>query len=681
MPPHPRFCLNMIVRNEAAIIERALQSVVGVVDCCVIGDTGSTDGTQGVIRDFCATHGIACELHEFPFVDFSQARNEALARARQSPLAFDYLLLCDADMALKCDDVGALAMSDADAALVRQDSATITYENVRVLRRDADARYVGATHEALAVAGTIARLAGVHFIDHADGANRPEKLARDERLLRMALAQDPGDHRAMFYLAQTLRDAGHHAAAGSWYARRVAAGGWDEERWYARYQVALCQKQQGDVAGFVSGCLDAYALRPTRAEPLLHLARHYADTGAHDASLLMLEAAARLPWPAHDRLFIEREAYGDALRDSLAISGFYSAVPERREAGRRACDALAIDAGVSPQRRQTARGNLFFYVQPLTALCAEARLHAIEIDMPAPFVATNPSFVRDGHGYRGIVRGVNYRLQHGHYEIHDNAGVVRTRNFVVQLTADFSIVAMREVNDRSALSRVEGARIRGFEDCRLFRWREQWWCSATSRDTEPDARAVMMLLRLDDAGDFVEAWPLHGYGDDQNQKNWMPIVDDRLRFLYSCGPAIVVDASAADGSFVVESGYDPGLAIEHWRGGGPLLPWDAGWLAVLHEAKDTAHGREYAHRFVVLAADGVARSASDPFCFRKPGVEFAAGLAFNHDDSEVVVSFGAEDSMAWIATVPAGAVRALLRPLPARLQQDTAHSDEAAGAH
>jgi len=681
MPPHPRYCLNMIVRNEAAIIERALQSVVGVVDCCVIGDTGSTDGTPAVIRAFCAAHGIACELHEFPFVDFSQARNEALAHARRSPLAFEYLVLFDADMELKCDDPAALAFRDADAALVRQDSATIAYENVRLLRRGADARYVGATHEALAVTGNIARLTGVHFIDHADGANRPEKLERDERLLRTALEQDPGDHRAMFYLAQTLRDAGHHAAAAAWYARRAAAGGWDEERWYARYQVALCQKQQGDVAGFVSGCLDAYALRPTRAEPLVHLARHYADTGAHDAGLLLLEAAARLPWPGHDRLFIERDAYGDALRDPLAISGFYSAVPERRVAGRRACDALALDTGVSPQRRQTARSNLLFYALPLTDLCPEVRLHAIEVDMPAPFVATNPSFVRDGSGYRGIVRGVNYRLQQGRYQIHDEAGVVRTRNFLVQLAADFSVTAVREVNDLCALPRAEGARIQGFEDCRLFFWRDHWWCSATSRDVQPDARAIMVLLRLDDAGDLVEAWPLHGYGDDQNQKNWMPIVDDRLRFLYSCGPAIIIDASAADGSFSVESGHDTGLAIDHWRGGGPLLRWNAGWLAVIHEAKDTTHGREYAHRFVALDADGIARAASDPFCFRKPGVEFAAGLAFNHEDSAVVVSFGANDSAAWVATIPVSAVRALLRPLPAGLQQPASHSDEPAVAN
>ncbi len=96
----------MIVCDEAAIIERALRSVAGHVGCCVICDTGSTNATADVVRAFCAARGIACELHEIGFVDFGQARNEALARARRSPLAFDYLLLLDADMELRVDDPG-----------------------------------------------------------------------------------------------------------------------------------------------------------------------------------------------------------------------------------------------------------------------------------------------------------------------------------------------------------------------------------------------------------------------------------------------------------------------------------------------------------------------------------------------------------------------------------------------
>ena len=41
----------MIVKNEASVIRRCLDSVRGVIDSWVIADTGSTDGTQEIIRE------------------------------------------------------------------------------------------------------------------------------------------------------------------------------------------------------------------------------------------------------------------------------------------------------------------------------------------------------------------------------------------------------------------------------------------------------------------------------------------------------------------------------------------------------------------------------------------------------------------------------------------------------
>ena len=72
----------MIVKNEAGNLERCLASVAPHISCWVIGDTGSTDGTQDLIRSFFASRGIPGELHTFAFSNFAQARNEALARAR-----------------------------------------------------------------------------------------------------------------------------------------------------------------------------------------------------------------------------------------------------------------------------------------------------------------------------------------------------------------------------------------------------------------------------------------------------------------------------------------------------------------------------------------------------------------------------------------------------------------------
>ena len=63
----PTICLNMIVKNEAHVIRRCLDSVRPIVDSWVIVDTGSSDGTQEIVRNWFAD--IPGELHERPWRD------------------------------------------------------------------------------------------------------------------------------------------------------------------------------------------------------------------------------------------------------------------------------------------------------------------------------------------------------------------------------------------------------------------------------------------------------------------------------------------------------------------------------------------------------------------------------------------------------------------------------------
>ena len=48
----PTICLNMIVKNETQIIQRLLESVLPIIDCYLICDTGSTDNTIELIDNF-----------------------------------------------------------------------------------------------------------------------------------------------------------------------------------------------------------------------------------------------------------------------------------------------------------------------------------------------------------------------------------------------------------------------------------------------------------------------------------------------------------------------------------------------------------------------------------------------------------------------------------------------------
>ena len=660
-PGTKALCLNMIVKNEVANLPRCLASLAGHIACWVIADTGSTDGTQDLIRDFFAAHGIPGELHEFPFETFEQARNEALARARASSLPFDYLLLADADMELIVEDEDFLIRLDAPCYDVLQRSG-ISYWNPRLLRRGAAARYRGVTHEYLEVAGESRHLHGVWYKDHASGSNRPDKAERDIRLLREALRQDPENARYWFYLAQSYKDAGRTAEAADAYAKRAAMGGWDEEAWYARLQQARCLRDLENEDGFLSQALAAFNQRPHRAEPLYDLARFYRERGMHEVSALFAEAGLARPRPASDVLFVEDFVYQAGLMEEYSIAAYYSSDQARKERGFAACDWLALNREVPPSSRALARHNLGFYIAPAETMMPSLRLRRVGFTPPEGYHAMNPSVARRGDEILMIQRTVNFTLaEDGTYHTPDGAPV-NTRNFLLRLGPDLDIESAAEILPPPDLPPPAFGLVLGFEDARLFAWREQLWCVATVRQLARDGRCEQVLARIDEsegrAPRLADWRVLEADVPRQDEKNWMPVVaGESLRFIRLSDPTHIVDHAART---VRES--TPAISGESFRGGTQAIEFDGGRLALIHEvlSGEREGERLYRHRFVWFDASGVLRTASRPFFFRNRRTEYAAGLAWHPDRARLMVSFGVEDREAWIATFDPAEVRASL---------------------
>lgn len=331
-------CLNMIVRNEAHVIERCIRSALPLIDSWAICDTGSIDGTQDLIRDLLAH--LPGELVERPWVDFATNRNHALALAKQHG---EYALLLDADCELLGGQIPTL--DSADCHMGHYLDQTLTYQRPLIIDLTIDWEWRGVLHEGLYTDQPARHSASDLWVrEHHAGARslRPGKFAHDAEVLAKALAEDPQNTRYAFYLAQSLRDAGDQRAAIDAYRHRASMGGWDEEVWYSLFQIAVLTEAQGENP--VVAYLTAYDYRPTRAEPLRGLAAWFRHHDQFANALLISEKATRIPRPA-DILFLDTATYDWCSWDELAVAAYQLGdYPASADASRR-----ILQAGLVPE--------------------------------------------------------------------------------------------------------------------------------------------------------------------------------------------------------------------------------------------------------------------------------------------------------------------------------------------
>jgi tetratricopeptide (TPR) repeat protein len=321
----------MIVKDEAGVIERGLRSVRDLIDCWVICDTGSTDGTQTLVGQ--ALEGIPGELHEREWVNFGQNRSELLDLARSKA---DYLLLLDADMTVTYQGADLQNLS-ADSYMLRH-AEDPEYWVKRLVRGGRHWWYVGATHEYITTdePDHTENLGAIVIHHHVDSGTRADKFKRDLRLLVSELGRDPDNARTVFYLAQTLRDVGRLDEAIRLYRRRSTMGGWPEEVFYALYQVGVLAARAGHRDEAVAALFNAWSGRPERAEPLYELARMFRESEEYHAAHLVSERGIRLRIPG-DSLFVHRWMYEWGLLFEYSIAAYWVGQPS---AALQACDRL-----------------------------------------------------------------------------------------------------------------------------------------------------------------------------------------------------------------------------------------------------------------------------------------------------------------------------------------------------
>src|SRR5215831_5640322 len=142
--------LCMIVKNAAHLVLQCLETVRPLVDYALIVDTGSTDGTQEIIRRFLSNENLPGEVIDEPWRDFAYNRSFALAKLRERA-DIDYALVMDAtDRLIRSDsfDVSAFKaalVNDLYHLEIRQ--GLIRFWRAQILSNRLEFIYKGVLHE------------------------------------------------------------------------------------------------------------------------------------------------------------------------------------------------------------------------------------------------------------------------------------------------------------------------------------------------------------------------------------------------------------------------------------------------------------------------------------------------------------------------------------------------------
>ena len=215
----PTLSVCMIVKNEASVLKRCLESVHGLVNQLVIVDTGSTDQTVQIAADFGA------QIISFPWIDdFSAARNAGLAHAKG-----EWVFSIDADEVLDAQSQTKLRRI-LDPELNRIDTGgfrvlqrnqqpageVAKYQDViytRLFRNHPNIRYEGLIHEQVNL--SIYRM-GLKVVDtdillfhdgytHKVAQGDISRARRNLDLIQKALAQSPDDPYLLYQAGITYK--------------------------------------------------------------------------------------------------------------------------------------------------------------------------------------------------------------------------------------------------------------------------------------------------------------------------------------------------------------------------------------------------------------------------------------------------------------------------------------------
>lgn len=303
--------LCMIVKNEEETLGRCLSSVQGIADEIIVVDTGSTDRTQEIARQY------TDKLYPFPWTDdFAAARNFAFSKATQ-----DYLLWLDADdLLLEADREDFLSLKktlspQVDLVMMKYHVAfdtagnpTFSYYRERLLKNRAGFQWEGKVHEVITPRGNIL-YSDIGVTHRKIRPGDPDRNLRIyEKLLQAGERLGP---RQQFYYGRELVDHRRYPEAIQVLELfLLEPDAWVENRIDACRLLASCYRQLGWKEDAQLALLRGMTLAPPRAELCCDLGNLFLEEGRCQEAAFWYETALSRPREDRSGGFVSPDCYG-----------------------------------------------------------------------------------------------------------------------------------------------------------------------------------------------------------------------------------------------------------------------------------------------------------------------------------------------------------------------------------
>jgi tetratricopeptide (TPR) repeat protein len=466
---YPTLCLNMIVKNESKIITRLFDSVINIIDCYCICDTGSTDNTVELIKTYFENKNIPGKIVNEQFKNFAHNRNFALKSCLNMS---DYVLLMDADMILQIINFNKKTLSNFDSFYILQGNDDFYYQNLRIIKNNGLFSYIGVTHEYISTPPNNKLLPitkeELFITDYGDGGCKSDKFERDIKLLTNGIIEEPkNSERYHFYLANSHHDAGNFEKAIETYEKRIKIGGWEQEIWYSYYRIGLCYKKLGKISDAIYNWLAAYDILPIRIENLYEIVNHYRHTSKSKLAGHFYDVAQIVLQNNENRdnfLFLHNDVYTYKLDYEFTIFALYIGINNINDQVVKIlnkCNDGSINNNLF--------SNMKFYkdiLKPIQVIdfgnSVVKNINNENIVLKSSSSCLIPNPFENKNGYLMNVRYVNYLINNTGNYLNCDKHII-TQNKYVELSEDFKII-----NENFLEFNFEDRHYIGVEDVRIF---------------------------------------------------------------------------------------------------------------------------------------------------------------------------------------------------------------------